>query len=342
MGRLHTVEEQRETLVWGEGYRGEIVSLDSLALSSIQQSYYLSLRRYFALACLSRSTTAPTELVSRAKSVVFAVRVRIERSIINAIQARLQAQPEELSCLFTGSFFGSSKKQGTSVRFPLSTCHPTKLCGPGCYAHDVLDAATGSVVRGAVNGAIAHQFEEGTEEARAIILAHLQAHTRRAVKSALDELKQLPPDWVRRAYIRFSHVGEIVAFPLFAQALARQVALLSNDKVDCVVYTRHPKARELDPSLFVLNFTLDGASAERRDWIPEEARIVYSAFGGEISAEADVNFLEHHRWRHLPPIGEGRVCPATLPDTLERTCDAVRCDRCFQRPHHRGQSLPLV
>jgi hypothetical protein len=84
----------------------------------------------------------------------------------------------------------------------------------------------------------------------------------------------------------------------------------------------------------VINFTLDKSSQSRKSWAPPQARIVFSAFGGELSSEADVNFLEHHqRGFHALPIGSGTVCPTTLPETKVRTCDAVRCDRCFKPPN---------
>ena len=42
-----------------------------------------------------------------------------------------------------------------------------------------------------------------------------------AIKKANDELRQLPEDFSRRPYIRFSHVGEIVFYPNFANSLAK-------------------------------------------------------------------------------------------------------------------------
>jgi hypothetical protein len=189
-----------------------------------------------------------------------------------------------------------------------------------------------SVARGVVNGIVAERFEHGEHGTREAILARLQPQTQRAIRAALREARALGPGWTRRPHIRFSHVGEITAFPQFANALARQVRQLSGGEVDCVVYTRHPHARDLDPELLVINFTLDKSSQARKSWAPPQARIVFSAFGGELSREADVNFLEHHRWIHVLPVGTGTVCPTTLPETKVRTCDAVRCDRCFKPP----------
>ncbi len=216
---------------------------------------------------------------------------------------------------------------------PLSTCSPTKLCAGACYAHDVLDATPNSVVRGVINGWVAKKFEDGNSIMRKAILQELKPHSRRAVIAATKELDSLPVGFNRRPNIRFSHVGEIVFFPEFANALAHQVNEISNGGVDCVVYTRLKKASLLDPSLWVINFTLDSASINRRSWAPPSSRIVFSAFGGETSSIADVNFLEHHRHSHAEhTTGNGRVCPATAPSTIVRTCDACQCNRCFLSP----------
>jgi hypothetical protein len=107
---------------------------------------------------------------------------------------------------------------------------------------------------------------------------------------------------------------------------------VSAEAVDCVIYTRHSRARDLDSDLLVINFSLDKSSLSRRGWAPTGARIVFAAFGGELLGDAAVNFLEHHVGFHALPLGAGTVCPTTLPDTKIRSCDAVQCDRCFQRP----------
>src|SRR5262249_1290625 len=55
----------------------------------------------------------------------------------------------------------------------------------------------------------------------------------------------------------------------------------------------------------------------------------------------DVNFLEHHRWIHVKPVGTGKVCPATAPEAKVRTCDACQCDFCFapQQDLRRAQEV---
>lgn len=319
-------------MAWAERFDGKCPVGAVGSLRQLQNLLDPELKLYFALAALSRSHRAPTELVANAHRLVFRSRVMVERMAVRAVDASIRP-PESMDLLFEGSFFGTSKKQGVSVRMPLSSCTPTKLCAGSCYAHDVLDAAPASILRGAINGVSAKNYEAGDGEIRTSIQSGLAPHVQRAVRAALGETKHFVPGvWSRRPYIRFSHVGEIVAFPQFANMLATMVRDASGGAVDCVVYTRLKSVSELDPDLWVINFTLDKSSMERKSWIPAHARTVFSAFGGEVSEEADVNFLEHHRWSHLTPIGNGRVCPATAPNVPVRTCDAVRCARCFVRP----------
>jgi hypothetical protein len=190
-----------------------------------------------------------------------------------------------------------------------------------------------------MNGWLAGTFEKGDESTRALIIKELVPHAKSAVKNAIKELSSLPIGFTRRPFIRFSHVGEIVAFPDFANALANLVITQSKGGVDCVVYTRHRNVSKLDPSLWVINFTLDPASMKRKEWAPDHARIVFSAFGGVTSRVAEVNFLEHHRHGHTPKTaGTGRVCPATAPETKVRTCDACHCNRCFVQPKSRSKN----
>ena len=195
-----------------------------------------------------------------------------------------------------------------------------------------MDASPNALVRGAFNGAIATFFESASMATRHKILELLERHTRKAVNAAINETKELDVGWSRRPHIRFAHVGELPAYPEFANAVAAQVSRISGDAVDCVVYTRHRNAKKLDPSLWIVNFTLDKASASRRSWVPAGARIVFSAWDGEIDPHAATNFLEHHRWSHASPTGQGAICPTTLPQTTIRSCDAVRCSLCFRRP----------
>ena len=117
--------------------------------------------------------------------------------------------------------------------------------------------------------------------------------------------------------------------------LAKKVTLLSNGSVQPVIYTRHRLANQLDSDVFAINFTLDPASEDRVQFAPENSRIVYSAFGGQTSNKAEINFLEHHRFEHFSQKGVGNVCPATHPDSMSRSCDGVKCDKCFTKGHGR-------
>ena len=329
MGKRNSRYQQEETLRWAETYRYKLEKIDKdFSLAILNTIFSLPLKNYFSLSGLSRSKTAPLELVELANKKVFQVRVAIENSIVDSIKNINNQDLKLWDGLFQGSFYGCSKKQGVSLRIGLNSCQPTNLCKAPCYAHDVLDAAPTAVIRGAVNYFLAETYEDHLNF-REEIMIKLLPHTKKAVRSAITEVKNLPKDWTRGARIRFSHVGEMVAFPQFTNSLGKQVREVSNGTVENVIYTRHPNAGKLDPDLFVVNFTLDESSEQRKQWVPRGARVVFSAFGGRVSQEAEINFLEHHRWKHFSPVGDGSICPTTLPEQSDRTCDGVRCDRCF-------------
>lgn len=330
MGRLNSLEEQRATLDWATGYACSRKSAGAIASVSDSRAFFADdLRRYFALAALSRSTTAPGQMVSDALSLVFRVRVVLEQAVAGSLTDLAARAGIGAFDLARAPLHGYSKKQGVSIRMPLSSCVPSKICGSACYAHDVLDAAPASVVRGAVNGAVAAWYERGDGRQRDALRAALERPVRRMVAAARKDARAASGTFVRRPRVRFAHVGEFAPFPEFANALARLVRQSSNGEVDCVAYTRHPDARLLDPELFVLLFSLDESSEDRRRFVPATARVVRSAFGGRVTDSVDVNFLEHHRWVHIKPVGTGKVCPATAPETKVRTCDACKCDFCF-------------
>jgi hypothetical protein len=268
-------------------------------------------------------------MVSDAFALVFRVRVVLEQAVAAALDELLARQGLCTADLRRQSLHGYSKKQGVSIRMPLSSCVPTKVCGASCYAHDALDAAPASVIRGAINGAVAAWYERADAAFRKSLLVELQRPIVRMIAAAHRDAKTAASVFKRRPRIRFAHVGEFSAFPNFANVLAKHVRDHSRGEVDCVVYTRHPDAGMLDPDLFMVLFSLDESSEARRRFVPPTARVVRSAFGGRVTDSVDVNFLEHHRWSHLEPIGTGKICPSTAPETKERTCDACRCDFCF-------------
>jgi len=327
---------------WARGFRGVHRPFrQAVSCSALSVHLKSELANYFALAALSRSGSANPAHVKQAYGEVFRIRVLLEQVIERAVERALGTTLDRVrACLGKGSFFGSSKKQGTSLRMPLSTCTPTSLCKGACYAHDVLDATPLAVVRGALNGWVARCYEAGDSHLRTEIMVLLRRHSSRAISNARSELVALPADFVRRPFIRFSHVGEVTKYPRFANALAALIKHESNGQVDCIVYTRHRNAARLDPDLWVINFTLDPASLDRKAWAPAHARIVFSAFNGITSNLAEVNFLEHHRHIHMArSSGDGRICPATKPETKMRTCDACRCNRCFVQPVPRQAPL---
>jgi hypothetical protein len=269
-------------------------------------------------------------MVSEAFNLVFRVRVVLEQSIASTFTDIATRDGIGALDLNRAPLHGYSKKQGVSIRMPLSSCVPSKICGAACYAHDVLDAAPASVVRGAINGAVSSWYERGSEPQREELISTLMQPVRRMVEAARKDARAAAPHFVRRPRIRFAHVGEFAPFPEFANTLAKLVYEISDGEVDCVVYTRHPDAKLLDPDLFVVLFSLDESSEDRRRFVPPKARVVRSAFGGHITETVDVNFLEHHRWVHIKPSGTGMICPSTAPETKIRTCDACQCDFCFK------------
>jgi hypothetical protein len=269
-------------------------------------------------------------MISDALALVFRVRVALEQSIASTFTDLALRDGVSALDLSRAPLHGYSKKQGVSIRMPLSSCVPSKICGAACYAHDVLDAAPASVVRGAINGAVSAWYESGDDRQRHELMVALTRPVRRMIEAARKDARAAETNFVRRPRIRFAHVGEFAGFPEYANALARLVRQSSNGEVDCVVYTRHPDARLLDPDLFVVLFSLDVSSEDRRRFVPKTARVVRSAFGGHITDSVDINFLEHHRWQHIKPVGTGKICPSTAPETKVRTCDACKCDFCFK------------
>jgi hypothetical protein len=338
VGRLNTSAEQQATLDWAAEYA--VARVGACGINSVldlRAVFAGDLRRYFALAALSRSTTAPGPMVSDALSLVFRVRVVLEQAIAGSLTDLATSSGIGGFDLARSPLHGYSKKQGVSIRMPLSSCVPSKICGAACYAHDVLDAAPASVVRGAINGAIATLYERGNEQQRKELLAALAQPIFRMVSAAKKDARDASSTFMRRPRIRFAHVGEFAQFPEFANALGRSVHEVSSGEVDSVVYTRHPDASLLDPELFVVLFSLDESSEDRRRFVPSTARVVRSAFGGQVTDSVDVNFLEHHRWVHIKPVGTGKICPSTAPETKVRTCDACQCDFCF-----KPKVIPLV
>ena len=322
MGRLNSFEEHKETIRWANDFKPTPSNIYCSSIKELLALYQADLKKYFALSVLAQSKSADPDLVQKAQGQIFRIRVQLERDIASTLN---KSNFEKITT--EGNFFGASKKQGVSVRMPLWTCEPTALCAGRCYAHDTLDAAPASVLRGAINGQIAERYENGSQAERTQIIQSIDPHIKKAIKASYREAADC--GWNREPRIRFSHVGDIVAYADFANEMARQITDKSGGKVVSVVYTRRRDVTNLDPNLWVINFTLDPSSLDREKWIPAYANTVFSAFDGVTSETAHVNFLEHHRWSHCSPKGTGVICPATMPETESRTCDSLLCKRCF-------------
>ena len=170
-------------------------------------------------------------------------------------------------------------------------------------------------------------FEDEPEKYVDLLVKYWDPWIVRAIKIA--EQEQAISNFQRKPRIRFGHVGDGAAYPKFMNFLASRFNIRANGGIQSVIYTRHRLAKQLDTNLFVVNFTLDPVSEERIVFAPKRSRIVYSAFGGQTSKIAEINFLEHHRHEHFKQIGLGNVCPATKPSEVVRSCDALKCDKCF-------------
>jgi hypothetical protein len=273
---------------------------------------------------------------SEVRSRLFRLRHILDSRIEATLLMLLGSGAVSRSKLLKRQVFGFCKKQGVSFRLSLSTCVPSPLCGGGCYAHDGRERVTSTILSGCYNTLLCKLFESGD-----LLEEDLRPAVAKAVSLAqLDrQLAMQEFGFERRARIRLAHVGEIAAFPRFANWLGRTVADLSDSSVDCIVYTRHPKVSQLDTSTLVVNLTVDETSEKRRSWAKEGVRVVWSAWGGRLDSTAAVNFLEHHdNSQHSEPNGEGNVCPVTLASSERRVCDEFSCVRCFDHPEREART----
>ena len=331
MGKILSLNERQELLNWANSFgpNGLIDTYLPVA-KCFKATAEIDLRRYWGLARTARNLKVDPDLRAMAHKKLFVIRTRIENWLVDSALEGLRTQTISPLDLLDGRVFGCSLKQGVSFRLPLSSCHPTLQCAGGCYAHDGLDASIATVIRGALNGAFAQHFEESVSSVRDDLISVFTPTVKGAVANALRDSER--SSFKRDARIRMSHVGELTAYPAFGNALAELVHKLSGGSVKCVIYTRHKNVNLLNPDFFVINFTLDSESLNRRAWAPKAARIVYSAWEGKIRDDVDVNFLEHHHLAHTSSEGIGEICPATLPDAEDKTCDGVHCNFCFTKP----------
>jgi hypothetical protein len=330
--------------------RGAITAREQLAnlnntrfatLAELRMAVSGPCRAYYTAAAVSRRRELDDQDRAALLDVLFPLRASIERSTVHALN-RVDDAKEVLQTACGPSFFGASQKQGVSIRYPLLTCTPTARCAGGCYGHDGRDRELHLVVRGALNYWLGARWEQGTAAARADLLRDLGRAVSRAVRLArLDADNAAASGFVREPRIRFAHVGEMAATPHFTNALATEIKRV-DPGIACVIYTRHPNARLLDADKLRVNFTIESADDARIRYVPPHARIVSSAWDGQIVPVAEVNFLEHHVEKHATAYGQqnNNICPVTSGHGL-RSCDSARCEKCFRAPSS-SRSVPLT
>lgn len=297
-------------------------------LPDLRESFVSISRSYFSLAALTRRVELDAKVREHGLARLYRMRSFLETKLLE----ELRANAEELSVLHEAtkdSFFGKSKKQGVSIRYALASCVPTATCGGRCYAHDGRDRELLHIYRGVLNYYVGLEFEHGSPKRRKQILSLLARSIDKGVDAALiDQTSTLAEGYNRLPRIRFSHVGEMAATLEFTNALALEVKK-RDQNVQCVIYTRHPQAKLLDTNLLVVNFTLEGVGDVRMKLVPLGARIVNSAWDGEINKVAEVNFLEHHVEKSTIPKGAGSICPVTANHRVTPSCDSALCQKCF-------------
>jgi hypothetical protein len=299
-----------------------------LSLPLLRQFFMSYSRSYFSLAALTRRTVLSEDARQDGLARLFKMRSFLETKLLAEFRYNSTQLPI-LQEATKDSFFGKSKKQGVSIRYALASCVPTATCGGRCYAHDGRDRELLHIYRGVLNYYVGLEFESGSPERRQQILGLLSRSIDKGVEAALaDQASAFSEGYRRLPRIRFSHVGEMAATPEFTNALAREVKK-RDPSVQCVIYTRHPKAKLLETNSLVVNFTLEGAGDVREKFVPAGARIVNSAWDGEVYDGAEVNFLEHHVEKAAVSKGDGSICPVTANHKQTPSCDLARCQKCF-------------
>lgn len=298
-------------------------------LGELKQHYAHACRMYYTIAAVSRRRVLADDVRREILRLLFPLRSRIERALLADLDL-VKNSSQVLDQATSRSFFGVSAKQGVSIRYPLSSCAPTLECGGRCYAHDGRDRELHLIFRGVLNLYCGLQYEYGSSPRREEILGALTPSIRYGVKQSVDDARLAADSgFSREPRIRFSHVGEMTATPEFTNALAGEIKKME-PRIACVIYSRHPDAKHLDPQLFRVNFTLDRADDSRRVLAPSFARLVSSAWDGRVSSDVDVNFLEHHVEKAALLKGNGFACPVTIDHAAKPSCDLARCDICFR------------
>lgn len=305
---------------------------DAQDVRALKVAYGRICRGYYTAAAVSRRRELASDTRANLLNLLFAFRSKIETKLLSEFSGL--PDQEELFRFAAVGFFGASAKQGVSIRYPLSTCSPTKTCGARCYAHDGRDRELHLIFRAALNGYLGACYESGAPALKAKILDLLSPAIDKAIRAALtDQESAQSAGFSRRARIRFSHIGEMSRHPSFVNALAAEIKA-REPNVQCVIYTRHQDSKHLDEQLFAINFTIDHDLDPRRQHAPRSARLVSSAWDGKVSSHASINFLEHHVEKGSKASGEGVVCPVTASHKEKPSCDIARCEACFV-PHAR-------
>ena len=304
-------------------------SPDARDVQSLKVHYAAICRTYYTAAAVSRRRELAPQVRQDLMAILFSFRSKIETNLLDEFK-RLADQDEILKMAASG-FFGASAKQGVSIRYPLSTCSPTKACGARCYAHDGRDRELHLIFRAALNGYLGSCYESGDSSLREKIFALLSPSIAKSIKAALaDQQSAKEAGYKRQARIRFSHIGEMSRHSEFTNALAADITR-REPQIQCVIYSRHRDSANLDRKLFVINFTIDNDRDPRRKYAPDGARLVSSAWDGNLSSFASINFLEHHVEKGSEANGEGVSCPVTASHKEKPSCDVARCQACFAR-----------
>jgi hypothetical protein len=319
-----------------EGYSSKV----HRHLAEMKSDLSEACRAYYALAACSRRKELEAGLRYKLLSEMYRLRSALERCITERLPLVIDSDSVDKGT-FTKSFFGVSQKQGVSLRYPLLSCIPTATCGGRCYAHDGRDRELHLIFRACLNYNIGKKWD-AEEASRAEISRRLEPIIQYGVDMAVMDARnaETTSNFARAPRVRFSHLGEMISTPKFVNWLARRIKQI-NQKVECVVYTRHPNANLYDPGLFVVNFTVDGSGDNRIKYAPSNARIVSSAWDGVIAPEADINFLEHHVEKGAIARGDGIVCPVTENHALTPSCDSAKCDKCFQPARVSPRTIPI-
>ena len=282
---------------------------------------------YAALAANAHSLRLPQETKHLLQLYLYPVRTKLERVVAEYIDHLLDSRDVYVSELYTGQVFGDSKKQGVSFRLGLITCTPTPSCSIHCYAHDGRERGPRAILRGVINTVLARRWK--TDRGLDVFFTMaVQEAVRRARAEAEHAAKTY--GFKRRPRIRFSHTGDVLAFPDFAHWLGETVRIVGKNRVDPVIYTRSYAVSHIDPDIFVTNFTLN-PDDDIRDLPFDASRVktVCSAWNGRIRGDVDINFMEHHDGHYRPERnGRGFVCPVTLSSRYV-SCDQAKCAKCF-------------